>query len=106
MAALTLKVSPTFKQTVLIPVTGGEPVPIQVEYRHRTRSALRTFVEAVAKGDMVDEDLVMDLVSGWAGPDCAFSREAVALLCENYPLAARAMWEAYHSAYADAKRKN
>jgi hypothetical protein len=106
MAALTLTPGPTFKHTVLIPVTGGEPAPVVCEFRHRTRSELAAYVEDLAKGEKPDEDLLMDLLVGWSGPDQEFTREAVVLLCENYPLAARSVLDGYLNAYADAKRKN
>lgn len=106
MAALSLKAAPTFWHRVLIPVTGAEPAPIDVEYRHRTRTDLKAYIDALAAGEKADTDLVADVVVSWKGPDQAFTPEAVALLCDNFPLAALAIWQGYLDAYAEAKRKN
>jgi hypothetical protein len=106
MAALSLKAAPTFWHRVLIPVTGAEPAPIDVEYRHRTRTDLKAYIDALAAGEKADTDLVADVVVSWKGPDQAFNPEAVALLCDNFPLAALAIWQGYLDAYAEAKRKN
>ena len=106
MAALSLKAAPTFRHRVLIPVTGGDPAEIVVEFRHRTRTDLRAYIDDLAKGEKADTDLVMDVVVNWVGPDAEFSAESVSLLCENFPLAALAIWQGYLDAYAEAKRKN
>ena len=91
MAGLTLKAGPSFKHTVMVPVTGGDPAAVICEFRHRTRSELKDYIATLDDGNKPDEDLLMDLLVGWVGPDQEFSREAVQLLCENYPLAARAV---------------
>lgn len=106
MAALSLKAAPTFWHRVLIPVTGADPAPIDVEYRHRTRSDLKAYIDALANEEKVDTDLVADVVVSWKGPDAPFSPEAVSMLCENFPLSALAIWQGYLDAYAEAKRKN
>jgi hypothetical protein len=96
---LSLIAPATFKYTVNIPRPGDTPAPVEFEFKHRRKDDLRTFVETVSKGEMSDQDLLMDIVVNWNGPDKAFSPEAMNALRENYPMSARAVWDGYLEAF-------
>ena len=103
MAKLTLVASPTFRAKVGIPVAGGESVPIEFIFRHRTRDALDEFIKS--RHDKSDPESFMEIVEGWELED-AFTRENVELLLQNYIGAALAVYRAYVEELVQAKLKN
>jgi hypothetical protein len=90
-----LKVDPTFKAKVAIPVAGGEPKPITFIFKHRTRSALREWSSDPEVMKKEDVDYLMDMVTGWENVDEEFSRDALHTLLENYGGASFAIRDAY-----------
>jgi hypothetical protein len=103
MAKLSLKAAPTFKAKVGIPVAGGSPVPVEFEFKHRTKSDLEKFISA--RQGASDLDSIMEILAGWdlAEP---FDREGVEALLENYAGAALALYVAYVDELMQAKAKN
>jgi len=91
---LKLKADPTYFAKVEIPTPNGA-VEIKVEYKHMTRDAYKTFLEAEAKLGRSDEESLMDIMAGWAGVDAEFSKEAVSQLCQQYHAAPRAIVEGF-----------
>lgn len=96
--------APTFWATVSIPITGGDPEPLAVEYKHRTVDDLQEFANSMR--DRPPLDVCADMLVGWKDVDEEFSREALARLLQNYPLAADTFATQYLAAYRDAKRGN
>jgi hypothetical protein len=103
MGRLTLIASPTFKSKVGVPVAGGEPVDIELVFRHRTKSALDEFIKTRAKKS--DVESFMEMVEGWDLED-EFGKESVELLLENYIGTALATYRVYVDQLVQAKLKN
>ncbi len=96
--------NPTFFATVQIPVTGGDPMPLEVEYKHRTVDELQAFANSMR--DRPPAEVCADMLVGWKGADQEFSPGALETLLQNYALAADALATQYLAAYRDAKRGN
>lgn len=96
--------NPTFWAVAQIPVTGGDPVPLEVEYKHRTVDELQAFANSMR--DRPPAEVCADMIVGWKGADEEFSPTALAQLLQNYALAADTFAAQYLSAYRDAKRGN
>lgn len=99
-----LNPEPTFRATVQIPVPGAEDMPLEVEFRHKTRDALRQYLDGLA--DSTDEDALQAILVGWHNCETAFSREALETLLQNYPAAARAILARYAVEVSGARRGN
>lgn len=90
---------PTFRATVDIPVAGGDPMPLELEFSHRTVDELKALFETFE--GRKDIDCIMDFVSGWhnvsneQGEKTEFSREAMDALLQNYGRASLAIRNAY-----------
>lgn len=63
-AKLTLTPNPTFKATVMVPVAGGKPVPVEWTFKYRDREEYKEFF-ATLGNDTPDADLLLDIGSGW-----------------------------------------
>lgn len=103
MAKLTLKAAPTFRAKVGIPVAGGSPIPVELTFKHRTKTELDKFMSS--RAGVSDLDSIMDIIEGWDLAE-AFDREGVELLLENYAGSALAIYTAYVDELLQAKRKN
>lgn len=103
MAKLSLTPNPTFRAKVGIPVAGSNPVAVEFEFKHRTKSDLDKFMQS--RTGVADLDSIMDMVAGWdlAEP---FDRDGMAALLENYAGAAIALYVGYVDELLQAKRKN
>ena len=93
MAKLSLIASPTFSADVPIPVAGGDPVLVKIEFRHRTKAALKEWVES--NSTRSDLDGFLDMVVGWPGLEDEFNRANVEVLLENYGGASLAVFKVY-----------
>lgn len=103
MAKLKLVAKPTFKAKVGIPVAGGDAVPVEFVFRHRTKTALDEWIKS--RADKSDAESFMEMVEGWELED-EFNRESVELLLENYVGAALATYRVYIDELVQAKLKN
>lgn len=92
MAKLSLTSAPTFRSNVLIPVPGKKPVPVEFNFKGRTKDEFKAFIEGI--GDREDVDVILDIATGWELED-AFGRESVELLLQNYLGSARVIIEKY-----------
>lgn len=102
-----LQPKPIFKMTVDIPTTNG-PQPIKFEFKHMGRKALKAFFASLGEGETAreDKDALMDLVAGWDGVDAKFDAEALDTLLDNYPGAARAIFDGYNKGLFEGGQKN
>lgn len=103
MAKIRLEPNPTFDAPVLIPVPGGEPVPVRFTFRHRTRDAVKEWVDSLA--ERTDPQIIEDVASGWELDD-DFTAENIDRLCQNYGGAAQAIFETYLRELRGAREKN
>lgn len=92
MAKLQLTASPTFKCNVLIPVPGKKPVPVEFNFKGRTKDEFKAFIDTI--GDREDVDVILDIATGWELEE-AFGRDSVELLLQNYLGSARVIIEKY-----------
>jgi len=103
MAKLSIKANPTFKAKVPIPMAGAPPVPVEMVFRHRTKTQLGEWLKTVA--GRPDLDAFMEMVEGWELED-PFNKENAGILLENYGGAAMAVFETYSGELAGARTKN
>ena len=103
MAKLKLIANPTFKSNVGVPVAGGDPVMIEMEFKHRTKTALDEFIKA--RVDKTDAETFLEMVVGWDLED-AFSKESVETLLENYAGTSLAAFRVYIDQLVQTKVKN
>ena len=102
---LILTVAPTFKATVGIPVPGAkDPVPVEFTFRHRTKSELKAWREALDLDNMT-LDTVLDCASAW-DIDEPFDAENVGRMLEIYPGSGLAVVFRYMQELQDAKLGN
>lgn len=105
-----LNASPTFKATVRITVPGGEPQPIEFEFKHKTRTGLAEWTKGHSSRS--DRDIVPEFIVGWsgvinaAGDEEPFTVDAFMKLCENYPAAALEVYAGYMAALMESRTKN
>lgn len=92
MAKLQLTASPTFRCNVLIPVPGKKPVPVEFNFKGRTKDEFKSFIDTI--GDREDVDVILDIATGWELEE-AFGRDSVELLLQNYLGSARVIIEKY-----------
>lgn len=102
-----LQPKPTFKMDVVIPTTQGEG-KIKFEFKHKGRKELKVFFESLGEGETSrdDADALLELIAGWDGVDEKFSPDALAILLDNYPGAAGAIFSAYNKGLFEGKQKN
>lgn len=100
-----LQHNPTFKARVPITVPGQDrPAYVEMEFRHMTRDGVKEFFETLPGKD--DVDAIGQIVVGWTGVDQAFSQEALAMLLNNYPSTAGAIFKVFSSELFEARSKN
>lgn len=92
---LRLKANPTFKAPVKIPVAGGEPVEIKIEYKHKTKDEYDAFILAEKGKKRSDEEAIMDLAVGWEGVEGEFNAENLHTFCQQYHGAASRIAQTY-----------
>ena len=122
-----LNPAPTFKATVRITVPGGDPLPIEFEFKHRTRAGLAEwqngFIKtvpapteddrgAVRREMRPDREIVDEYIAGWSGvineaglPE-PWSIEAFLKLANNYHAAAAEVYLGYVKALQESRTKN
>lgn len=103
MAKLTLKLAPTFKAKVGIPVPGAKSEPVEFIFKTRNRDELAAWLEGLG-GKKTDEAL-MEIASGWDLED-AFDADNVALLLSTYIGAWQVIYEKYLDELTKAREKN
>ena len=100
---LNLQSNPTFKCKVAIPVPGGEPVPVEIEYRHHSVSSINKFWEEHSGAANVE--VVWLLVAGWDLED-EYNRDNLQALLDNYPGAAAEIVGSFTAELYNARRGN
>lgn len=122
-----LNPSPTFKASIKITVPGSEPMPIEFEFKHRSRAGLAEWqkgfqreIPAPTADDpdatlievRRDEELIPEYIAGWSGVigddglPVPFSVEAVLKLGNNYHAAPMEIYIGYLKALQESRTKN
>lgn len=106
-----LNPNPTFTVKVPLTVAGSEvPAVIDVEFRHKGRTALHAWLKSIV--GCAEVDVLAEIMVAWNGPlddkgePVAYSKEALAQLIDNYAPAARELLEAYRDALTERREKN
>lgn len=103
---LKLTPSPTFTTPVEISVPGSaKPETIDIEFRHKTKDELVTFVNALGDGRQ-DDEILAEVIVSWKRMDCEYSVEALRTLLKNYTASGREILESYLASVAESRRKN
>lgn len=122
-----LNPDPTFKASVKITVPGREPLPIEFEFKHKTRTGLDTWQKAMVRVEpdptpddpnrtktviKSDREVVEEYIVGWDGPINSsgdkepWSVDAFFKVCENYHTAAAEVYVGYLKALTESRAKN
>lgn len=104
MPKLTLVANPKFTADVLIPIAGGDPIPVKFEFRHRTKQELDEFMKS--REGKTDEQSIMEMVVSWPGLEDEFNLSNVELLLQNRIGAALAIYRKYVEELLGARIKN
>jgi len=103
----TLNPKPTFKVDVTISTPESSGV-IEIEFKHKGRKALKAYFDSLGEGENArsDKDALSELIAGWSKIDAEYSVENLETLLDNYPTAAKAIFEAYNKGLFEGKQKN
>lgn len=102
--------NPEFEFDVQLRQPGGEHKALRLRARWMPQSATARWLENAGGRD--DADILAEVIVGWAGvaerdgAAMPFSRDALAVLLDNYHGAAREIFSAYLSELRGAKEKN
>lgn len=78
---LVLTANPSFKAKVEIPVAGSKPAEVEFTFRHKSKDALKEWLESMQ--DKEDAETILDVVTGWDLED-PFDKSAVEKMSQNY----------------------
>lgn len=98
--------NPTFWAKVDIPVPGGEPQALEIEFRHKRKTWGLGLVERIRAGEISGLDAVREIIVDWRGAEREFSDAELVELDENFIGAIDAILFAYPEALRGARRKN
>lgn len=97
--------NPTFTIKVSLSVPGEtKPSAVDVEFKHLSRKALKTYFETLEGKE--DADALAEIIVGWKGMDVPFGKESLDALVDNYPAAAGEIFEAFRRELMEARTKN
>ena len=98
--------NPTFTAKVGISVPGtAKPAEIEVEFKFLKRSAVKEFWDTLT-GDRKDAEALAEVIVGWKGVDQPYSPAALETLLDNYPAAARDLFNAFSNELMASRQKN
>lgn len=103
MSRLKLVADPKFRAKVAIPLAGGDPVEVEFQFKHKTKTALNEFISS--REGKSDTDTIFEITAGWELED-EFNKENVNTLLENYAGSAVAIYQTYIEELVQARVKN
>lgn len=99
-----LNPAPTFRATVQITEPGGGFRPLEVVFRHKTKSQIK---EWLARPDQSDPDMVAEIVESVPHLPQNMTQQAFfAQLFENFPASGLDLYFGYLRELQEARRKN
>ena len=101
-----IKAKPTFVAPVPIPVPGGEPEPLTLVFRHKTRDEMNEYLKRTAAIGTNDVGPLMEIIEGWQDVDAEFSKDALQELVQNHHGSVTAILDTYVVELAEGRRKN
>ncbi len=96
--------NPTFWADVSLPVPGGDPVAVEVQFRHLGAKAFADWIEAGA--EKTTTEALAEVVCDWRGIDAPYTRDNLGRLFDQFPASARALIVAYRRELFEARTKN
>ena len=78
---LVLAANPSFKSKVEIPVAGSKPAEVEFTFRHKSKDALKEWLDSMQ--DKEDADAILEIATGWDLED-PFDKSAVEKMAQNY----------------------
>lgn len=103
---LKLQAEPTFTAAVEIPSPWGAQ-RIKVVFKYMDTEAYEAYVKNNAsRQNMTNEDVIMEIASGWHEVDGEFNKENIALLCKNYHQAAISIVNTWMEKNTQARLEN
>ena len=103
MFILTFK--PTFKATVQITVPGEDSRPLEVVFKHKTKTALQAFLDG-PRGRS-NADMLADMIDKVEGkPEGQSDADFLEQLTENFPAAANDILRTYLRELSESRVKN
>lgn len=92
---LKLKADPTFTTDIKIPTPNGV-VTIKGTFKHMPKAEFSNFVKKERSGEArPDEEVIMEILSGWSEVDAEFNVENVRELCQQYHAAGKIIVETF-----------
>lgn len=98
--------SPTFEATAEVPTPGGEPRPLRLVFKHKTRDDASAFMERKPQEGDTDGSVLDEIVADWKNVKEKYSAENMTTLCQNFPGAPEAIILAYYTELGLMRRKN
>lgn len=95
---ISLKAPETWKKKVFIPSPSGEPLVIEFEFKHMTRTGLLAFLKERDNPEGSDVDHVLAVACRWFDVDREMTREALTEFFEQYQAAPVAILATYINA--------
>ena len=103
---LKLQAEPTFVSAVIIPSPWGDQ-KIKMVFKYMDTDEFESYIKNNAdRQNMSNEDVIMEIASGWHEVDGEFNKENVALLCKKYHQAAAKIVNAWMENNTQARLGN
>lgn len=97
----------TFWQDVFLTVPGeSEPVKVQVEYKHQTKTQLAEMFKGADVAATTDEALLGGVINDWKGFDGPYNTKNLAKLLDQYPASAMELFAAFKKGAGESRAKN
>ena len=78
--------NPTFVCKCNFPIPGGKSAPVELEFKHLTKTGVKEFFSNVGGKD--DVEAIGEILVGWKGFEKEYCQETLEELIEQFPAAA------------------
>ncbi len=94
---------PTFTCKVNFPVPGNRAYPVELEFKHLTKSGVKEFFSNVSGKD--DAEAISEILVNWKGFDLDYNRESLDKLLEVFPSAAAEILGFFSAELLNARKR-
>ncbi len=102
---LKLTAEPTFTADVVIPTPWGKQ-KIKVVFKYKDAEAYEEYIKKESTESRKNEDVIMEIASGWHEVDGEFNAENIAQLCKTYHRAAESIVKTYIETNCQSRLEN
>lgn len=109
---LCINPNPTFAADVPLSMPGGQVATLRLQFKHKTRPQLNEWLKSFTD-ESLDHERLAEVIEDWpsgpvdaAGKPVAYSSEALAQLCTDYPGVGIAIHQIYLRELTDNRAKN